>query len=451
MKKYTYKYENGRILPTISYVLSYFIMILLYGLYVTKNWEYMGFTANFNWIKFTLSTFVISFFSIITPTGLNTRSFFLNIIIISNLIPSMTLYAYADQPTYAAIVICMAISIVYVISAVQLNTLSLIGINAEILMWISVLVTGCLILAFYFIGGFRHFNLDIWKVYDYRRAAAAELPGAFSYLSPIFSSILTPFGILISIIYRKYVVFAFFLGASIMQFGFTSHKSILFSPFVALGIYFILLRFRRFLPIQIILLLSLSVGMIATLMMAGPDDSSIWGNYNTLFIRRTLMVPSLLDYTYFDFFSKNEYYYWASSKLTFGLVDSPYTISSAKLIGDVYYNNADMSANTGFIGSGFAQAGILGVIFYSFGTGLILAILQAYGRRLGHTFVIAIAFQSALNMFSSTDFLTLFMTHGMMILIILLMIMRPPNVQSNLSLRTMACPGTAPHRGGNMI
>ncbi len=77
-------------------------------------------------------------------------------------------------------------------------------------------------------------------------------------------------------------------------------------------------------------------------------------------------------------------------------------------------------ANTGFIGSGFAQAGMWGVFAYAVGAGLIVSILQTYSRYLGVPLVAAAMLIQFASMISATDFVTLFLTHGLFLALVIL-------------------------------
>jgi hypothetical protein len=107
------------------------------------------------------------------------------------------------------------------------------------------------------------------------------------------------------------------------------------------------------------------------------------------------------------------------------MIKPPYDLTSPFLIGEAYFGSSEIGANTGYVGSGFAQAGMAGVAIYAIGVGMIVAILQSYGRYLGLPFVGAIMMTQVVTMISSTDFVTLFLTHGMLISLVLLAMARP--------------------------
>lgn len=79
-----------------------------------------------------------------------------------------------------------------------------------------------------------------------------------------------------------------------------------------------------------------------------------------------------------------------------------------------------MSANTGAIGSGYANAGLVGVALYSIAIGLLVGVLNAYGSRIGHAAVAAVSFVIVFYIVTTTDFTAALLTHGLLLLLIIL-------------------------------
>lgn len=137
------------------------------------------------------------------------------------------------------------------------------------------------------------------------------------------------------------------------------------------------------------------------------------------------MVPAMLNYFYIDFFSNNPPVFWSGSRISLGLLDYPYELAVPNLIGDAFLSNPKNSANTGYIGSGFSQAGILGVVLYSIGVGFVISLFNALGEKLGHAIVVAAVSAQIVTMVLSADFLTMFLTHGLLVSIVCLLAVRP--------------------------
>ena len=410
----------------ILYLALFGLYIASYRYYLAPYWGYMGFIDAFNPYKFAASLAIITAFVWFTPQSFSVRAFLLNLSLTVYMLPSLTIYTYADGPTYTVSIIVLAFAVVYAVSAIPIPRFSLASVPAKPLMWFLAVLTIWLLIFFYVFGGFRNFNLDIARVYEFRREAADDLPGIFGYLISIFSSIIIPVGVVLSLRYRLYPFTAVFFFMSIMLFGFTSHKSILFYPFVVTGFYIFLSKYNRYSTIIYIVIAMLSFGIASEIYSVSGGHGLGLDWYNTLLIRRVLMIPPLLDYHYIEFFTGSPKYYWSSSSITFGLVPDYYAISAPNLIGEVYFSDPDVSANAGFIGSGFSQAGVVGVLIYAAGVGGIFSIFQTYGRHLGQSFVAAATVGQVVSMLRAADLLTMFLTHGLLVSLLLLVVISPP-------------------------
>jgi len=220
---------------------------------------------------------------------------------------------------------------------------------------------------------------------------------------------------------------AILVGCSVLLFALTAHKAPLFYPFIVLFVYWAAQSSKAVDWLLTAIFTILVISAVDFWLYANGKESMMLGS---LFARRAILVPSLLNWFYLDWFSMHEKYYWAGSKFTFGLISPPDSLKMANLIGVEYFNKEEMSANTGWIGSGYANAGLLGVYLYSVLIGLFFSFLNAYGRKLGARMVIALFTLPVLTMLTSTDLPTMLLTHGLLIAMVLLMIIRPENTQS---------------------
>jgi hypothetical protein len=98
-------------------------------------------------------------------------------------------------------------------------------------------------------------------------------------------------------------------------------------------------------------------------------------------------------------------------------------MSSPNLIGYQYFGLEDTSANTGWIGSGFANAGIAGVFLYSILIAALLGVLNTYSEKLGGGVITALFSTIFLTLILSADFATSLLTHGLIAAIVLLVLL----------------------------
>lgn len=289
------------------------------------------------------------------------------------------------------------------------------------LLWVMFFISSLTVLSYVVFIGPAGFNLNILKVYEFREAAEDALPSVFGYISPATSKIIVPIMIVLAIIYRRYCfVFSGFIF-SILIFGFTAHKSPLFYPFLILGVYLFLggNRWGGYLYTLLILVLVVSA---ADFYLSEVFTDSFFGIFGSFSSRRAILVPALLNHYYIDFFSSHDPYYWSESKLTFGLVAKPYDLKMVNLIGEQYFGQSDMAANTGFIGSGYANAKFFGVVLYSVLLGLLISLLNTVSKKIGVRFVISSSFVVMFTIITSADFITALLTHGLALLLVIYML-----------------------------
>jgi hypothetical protein len=205
----------------------------------------------------------------------------------------------------------------------------------------------------------------------------------------------------------------------------THHKSVLFGPFVVAFLYLLFQRMDSsrvlgwaFVAILIACLFEI---FIMRQILSSPDPAYM----SSLIIRRVLFIPSVLDGLHTDLFSIVSQYYWSTSKIGDWLVDNPHGVTAPFLIGEVYFGDTETSANAGMIGSGYANAGLIGVAVYSALIGLLISVLNAFGRRIGHAFVTAASLSTLFNVVTSTDLVTAMLTHGLLLLLLLLALFPP--------------------------
>ncbi|RUM98859.1 hypothetical protein EET67_04220 [Pseudaminobacter arsenicus] len=423
----------------IPYFIVFSMLSGLYAYYVSPAAGYIGFPDQPNGAKLVASSLALATFVLLTPADGSARGFFLNLLLATYIVPSAVMYALADKPNYIAFSIGLACLIVYFVSAIPLRRIRIAKLSANAIMRIMVILTIFYILIMAYVAGFKNFNLNISRVYDFRDTAAENIPGIFAYLSTIFSKIIIPMGAVIGLMTRRYTVVIVMIISSILLYGFVSHRGVLLYPMVALGIYFVLTRSPQFSRVLIVLMIIFLIGFIDAAMYFMVGAGSIWGWFVDIIVKRGFMVPALLDFNHIEFFWDNPRYYWSASRLTMGMISSPYELPPANLIGKEFFQNPATAANTGFIGNGFAQAGLWGMVAYSICVGLVIAFLNTYGRYLGLPLVAAMLAVQMMTMFTGTDFLTMLLTHGMLASLFVLMVMEAPAAR-----RTASHPKSSP-------
>jgi hypothetical protein len=94
----------------------------------------------------------------------------------------------------------------------------------------------------------------------------------------------------------------------------------------------------------------------------------------------------------------------------------------ANVIGVEFFNNPDTFANTGWIGSGFMHAGLLGIIIYGAVIGLIFSYVARFSdyNRIRLEVLLGSIAVPVIGMLISTDLTAVLLTGGLILQLIFL-------------------------------
>ena len=396
--------------------------VILTGIYlveITLHWAYMGFEGEFSYRGLALVLGGTAVFSLVNSAS-DTRGYILTSLTYILFIPSLIYIAFGFDTGDHLIAFLMMVAILYLASSISLRPFDVAEIPPRPLLMaiVAAIIAGVAMQAWY--GGLTYFNLNIELVYEFRQAAAEQLPPLFGYLYSNISSVLVPVALLLALRFNSMYMAAIVLVSSVILFGMTQHKIVLFGPFAILFLYFFYRKKPGAWVIGVAFLSLPAIGLAEILIDRFVFESYEYSYLNSLLIRRVLFFPPVLDGAYVEFFSVNSKYYWSASQIGGLFISNIYGVTPPYVIGYEYFADADTSANTGILGSGFANAGFFGVAVYSVITGLLIALLNSYGRRIDHGLVTAISLMTVYNICTSTDLLTAFLTHGAFLLIVLL-------------------------------
>jgi hypothetical protein len=207
----------------------------------------------------------------------------------------------------------------------------------------------------------------------------------------------------------------------VLLFGLTSHKAILIYPLLVIGLYVI--ASTPWCVAIFVGSLALLVNVSSFFLSVTDDPAAVF--FASMAVRRGIILPAELTSTYLNWFLENPYLWWAESKLTLGALPSPYSVKIVNLIGLEFSGSLDMGANVGWIGSGYANAGPVGVLLYAVGIGLLIASLAAFAERLDARIVVAANAPLVVTVLYASDFVTSLLTHGILISLVVLSCVRP--------------------------
>lgn len=421
--------RNSKWTLAVLYIAYFVALQWVYQKWVVSIYGYQGFSDDFNSGSFVLAMAALVAFLPLMKNDELPSSVFTHLILGLIFIPSLVLYSGQNLGGEFIALTCMAFAIVLgTASHLKMKRIEFPKVKSTTLLLWSFFFSLCTIFGIFSFGGARFLNFDFSAVYEIRREAANAVPGVFGYLNSIATKIVIPFGMILCILARRWALMILLFLTSIAFFALTAHKSPLFYPVLVL--FFFFATESKNLKAYFILALLVGVMLSGLDLWIFENESTGWSSWFAgLFVNRALLVPSYLNSLYIDYFSHYEKYYWASSKLSLGLVDSAHELSAPNLIGQQYFGNPEMSANTGWIGSGYANAGFGGVIGYSILIGMLFSFLDAYAKKLGGRFVISLFIVPVITMITSADMTDMILTHGLVVAIFLLLVFRTPEVK----------------------
>lgn len=408
----------------LSLVIFRFILDLSYLLFVSELFLYVGFALDFGIQKYILSFIIFFLVSLFLNKDLNKPSdFFMCVFFIFVITPLTSIYGFSDlslmpllQSVIAFFIVsyCLKLRIPIILPPIFKHGRFFVAA-------FSLLATSLLIIWFFISGAVNNFNLDFQRVYEFRADSSRMINiGVLAYLNQWVLKVFYIFLLTFSLYKKKFIVSFILVLLSIFFFGVTGHKSILFQPFLILVIYFYFKNNKNLSIIPRALTLAIFFSMIPFLFFADITISS-------LFVRRIFYVPALLTYQYYEYFSINDFIYWGNSVLS-PIINYEYDVSISKIIG--LYNGSGDNANVGFIGSGYAHAGFFGVVFYSLLLGIIIRMIDMLTQSYPVWFGIAVSVNLIRSAMVSSDLFITLLTHGLIIALIMLVIIRKPNIYS---------------------
>ena len=400
-----------------SAILFKVILEYAYFNFLNPIFAYDGFYLDINFVKYLEAWFIYLLFLSYTPHLLRqTSDFIINTLFFSFLTPLLVFYSLSNAVREHLYFVLLGVLIIYLLRKGKNFKLPLVNqghIYAYLICILAiVIVTSWLI----FSGGLNFFNLDLTRVYEFRRDVGSVVNiGIMGYLNIWAFKVFGPFLLIIFLHKKKFGFASLVFLLHILWFGISSHKSVLFFPFVILFIY---VWFRNGKGLSIIPISLTLVIFFSYLSFVFFDDII----YGSLFIRRVFFVPSFLTFVYYEFFSSEAFIYWSNS-ITSSFIHYPYDLNPAKLIGA--YLGTDASSNNSFLSTGYMHAGIPGIIFFSLIFVIILRIFDSLYYNSEYIWIsVAIIIIPIRSLIISSDLSTAILTHGILISLILLTLYR---------------------------
>jgi oligosaccharide repeat unit polymerase len=415
--------DNGKLKLFVLYFSCFALSGYAYSTYIVENWGYYGFSLAPDTVKLVEACAMLTIIVLMLPSKPKKPSDFLvHLHTVLPLLPMLVLYGFASRDRTYVYFVFFSFCILILLRGIPINFSQKSLFRIQTIMTLSLALSFLFILAIIALGGMKYLNFNIFDVYQYRRKASANLPSIFGYISPAISKVLLPFALLLAVRQRQYLMGVLAIIGSIMMYGLTGHKGPLFYPFFVLFLYYFSARPKMIIYLLLGYLSSIGIATVVSMFASG---ASIIPN---LVLRRVLFVPANANFGYHDFFSTHPHTYLANSKVTFGLIEYPYDLPPPMVVGKYFWGGDDVSANTGWIGTGFMHFDYFGLLLFGAVLAMILRVIDSLAERQDKSLVAALITVPCFSLFNSTDLLTALLTHGLAFALLILWVM--PSVEA---------------------
>lgn len=177
---------------------------------------------------------------------------------------------------------------------------------------------------------------------------------------------------------KQYLKFFFIIFFQVLTFFIAGHKTQLFLPLIGIAMSIFLKKLKNIQDIKNIFSIVLSISIFEKIFLKTTYILEF-------FIRRIWFIPALLNEYYLKFFELNKKLYFSEdlflSRILIKLlkISQPYSTGSGLIIGKVFFNSKETSANTGLLAYGYAECGIFGIILYAI---LFIFLLKIFDTKL---------------------------------------------------------------------
>lgn len=370
----------------------------------------------------------ILLWKVMPKEGQGIKTLFLHVQFILIILPMLTIYAIMlEQSTAYMLLVTGAILIECLILMERdkkYRPVKIEGLSGFVSVWFIIFIPLMLALIWTY-GGF--WGLAAWdwqKLYKIR--AAAEYPVILSYIIPWLTLTIVPFYIAYSLEKQKYILTGILIVIDIFLYMIVPNKIIYLSLAVVIGVY-ILAKSKHLLKLLYMgltgLMLLLSAIFFFERKSMGSIGRSKISRYGIAIVGDRFLFGSALNkFWFYDFFSKFPKVHFADGTLGKLLGSTNlYRYSSGQMV-DAFFTGSRLgvaSYNTGYLGDGYAEAGVLGVLLCAVVLAYIVAYISNYEGKMPFTILAPMTVWYVIVL-ADVALTTVLLTSGLLIFIFLL-------------------------------
>ena len=247
--------------------------------------------------------------------------------------------------------------------------------------------------------------LDFSSVYELRNETKAL--GIWAYVVNWLGKLLLPFCIVIYMCKRQKKLFLISCLMQVYLYLCTGNKTTLFSVILIIGCTY-LLRNNKF---------KLGIPKLYSCIILGSALLYIFMDFKmsiAIFPTRQLVLPALISFNHYDFFSQNTMLYFSESLLGWLMgTHSPYSMLSTFLV-----SSGEGNANTGYLADAYDNGGFFVMVMFTVLLALILLFIDSVSRFSTKKFQYSALMVYQVATLNDAPLLTMLLTGGLGFLLI---------------------------------
>jgi hypothetical protein len=366
--------------------IAFLVFAAAWPLVIAQQYPDLGFGVDTGVAQFTTSFVLTLAIAAMLPSRFEgARAVILYVIFFSYVLPTFVYCAMQSNhfsPTHpsttpTALITFAAFAVVIGVSGLRMPVRPPVRINffsAEVLTGVCVLGVLATFAITIGIGGL---NFDLNRVYEFRADNLDRIPVLVQYIWPWVGRFLLILLFTHYLMVRRFVMAGLAFALGLLFVGFTAQKDLLWHFGMTVLLIPAMSGSLRLFYLTIIALMVVAIGF----QLADYNNTNA---ISDLVLRRSMAGKAVQTDVYLDLFRDIGFNHWAYSKISFGLT-TPTTSVPAPLLVGMALNKPGMNAGSGWIGSGYAEWGLMGVALCSVVTGAIISVannISAHDKAL---------------------------------------------------------------------
>lgn len=378
---------------------------------------------NPNGMAFFISTFLMLILVATMPADVERASFYVCLLFdILSVIPMLSLYWMINQKSYIIAMVAAMDVIIHLLLRIPVRKKIVFQMEGKrSAFFINIIFALYIFTVIYFVIRSNGINIQLLTLNDDTIYSVREENNYGSFIMPyIFEwdqKVLFPFFFGIGLYEKKKIYIVLSFVSQILLFLCYGNKLTILTICLMMAIY-ISLKFKK--RYENVLTSGIAVVMaMLPILYAVPILQKIGKVINWLVAMRTIFMPAMIKFNYFDFFSSHEYLFFSEGQIGRLLgIEYPYDRAIGVVISNYFYGEGSGNNNTGVIADAYANMGFAGMILIAVIFVISFRIIDSFTGHFPLKVKILVISLFAVYM-NDNAFLTTLLTNGLFVMIVI--------------------------------